>query len=112
MDNEVARYRTAIARIFDEWVAWPGPEAKFRLYPVMDDGNGHYILQEMGWDGSKRIYSTFVHLDIIDGKIWVQHDNTENGIADELVNAGIPKSKIVLGFKSLERRKITEFAVA
>jgi XisI protein len=52
-----------------------------------------------------------VHLDIIDRKIWIQHDGTEEGIADELVKQGIPPQKIVLAYKSFERRKITDFAV-
>ncbi|HBY77183.1 MAG TPA: XisI protein, partial [Cyanobacteria bacterium UBA11148] len=54
---------------------------------------------------------TLLHIDIIDGKLWIQHDGTEEGIADELVAAGVTKDSIVLGFKSVERRKLTELAV-
>lgn len=39
-------------------------------------------------------------------------DGTEYGIANDLLAAGIPKDKIVLGFKSPESRKYTDFAVA
>jgi hypothetical protein len=53
-----------------------------------------------------------LHIDIIDSKLWIQHDGTEEGIAGELVAAGIPKEHIVLGFKPPEQRKHTEFAVA
>lgn len=35
----------------------------------------------------------------IDDKLWFQADNTEHGIAPELVQAGIPKSDIVLAFR-------------
>jgi hypothetical protein len=35
---------------------------------------------------------------VIDGKVWVQRDDTEDGVTYELVAAGIPKDKIVLGF--------------
>ena len=111
MDNEVARFREIIARIFDEWVTWPAPENGWKLIPVMDTTNDHYLLQEMGWDKNKRVYGTLVHLDIIGGKVWIQHDQTPEGIADDLLNAGISKTQIVLGFKSQERRLITEFAV-
>jgi hypothetical protein len=41
-----------------------------------------------------------------------QADNTEHGIAPELVQAGIPKSDIVLGFRPLEVPKHAEYAVA
>lgn len=37
--------------------------------------------------------------------------NTEYGIANELVNAGIPKGQIVLAFQPADVRKHTEFAV-
>ena len=52
----------------------------------------------------------YVHLDVREGMIWVQVDNTEPGIADELVELGIPKDKIVLGFQAPFKRKFTEFA--
>ena len=44
--------------------------------------------------------------------MWIRCDNTEDGIATELVAAGVPKEDIVLGFKSEAMRRDTEFAVA
>jgi len=41
-----------------------------------------------------------------------QRDGTEEGIAKELVKAGVPKNQIVLGFWSKELRKDSEFAIA
>ncbi|GAB4470488.1 MAG: hypothetical protein OHK0029_43340 [Armatimonadaceae bacterium] len=99
-----------IAEVFQEWIAWP-KIANFHIVPVMDTKNDRYLLLTMGWDGPKQIYSVLAHLDIIDGKIWVQHDQTETGIANDLVDAGIPRNQIVLGFKSPERRRDTEFAI-
>ncbi len=32
--------------------------------------------------------------------IWIQSDGTEVGVANELVEAGVPQKDIVLGFKS------------
>jgi hypothetical protein len=51
-------------------------------------------------------------VEIIDGKIWIQRDGTEHGIANELLAAGIPRQRIVLGFQSRNVRPYTEFAVA
>jgi hypothetical protein len=50
-------------------------------------------------------------IDIINGKIWIPRDSTEYGIANELVNAGIPKNQIVLAFQPADIREYTEFAV-
>ncbi|MGC1305871.1 MAG: element excision factor XisI family protein [Phormidesmis sp.] len=51
-----------------------------------------------------------MHLDIKDGKIWIQHDGTEAGIATQLLELGVPANDIVLAFHSPNMRKFTEFA--
>jgi hypothetical protein len=66
----------------------------------------------MGWDRTGRVHAVVLHLHIQNGKIWVEVDATENGVTQELLDAGIPKEDIVLGFYRLERRKLTEFAAA
>ena len=47
----------------------------------------------------------------IDDKIWIQRDGIEEGMATDLLNAGIPKDKIVLAFQPEYIRPLTEFAV-
>ncbi|TFI50853.1 hypothetical protein BLD44_029445 [Mastigocladus laminosus UU774] len=51
-------------------------------------------------------------LDLIDGKIWIQRNGTEEGIAADLERAGIPKEHIVLGFRPPELRQYTDYGVA
>lgn len=63
-----------------------------------DKAQDHYALVEAGWDGLRRIEGQVLRIDIIDGKIWIQHDGTEHGIARELVALGVPRQAIVLGF--------------
>jgi hypothetical protein len=53
-----------------------------------------------------------VHIDIRNGKVWIQQDGTEDGIAEALVEAGIPRDHIVLAFKPPEIRPYTDFAAA
>lgn len=40
--------------------------------------------------GRKRVHGCLLHVEIIDDKIWIQRDGTEDGIADELVEAWHP----------------------
>jgi hypothetical protein len=49
---------------------------------------------------------------MIGDKVWVQHDQTERGLAPDLVAAGVPADRIVLGFKSPARRAVTGYAVS
>jgi hypothetical protein len=79
---------------------------------VFDDEHGHYLLVKIGWIGSRRVRATTAHLRIRDGKIWIEEDMTEEGLASELMAQGVPKEDIVLAFHAPEMRKHTEFAVA
>jgi hypothetical protein len=79
---------------------------------VEDDKNGHYELWRVGWNGSKRIHFCFLHVDLRDGKFWIQHDGIPDGITPELLEAGVPPEHIVLAFQMPSERKLTPFAVA
>jgi hypothetical protein len=79
---------------------------------VFDEENARYLVVSQGWMGTKRTHGCLLHVEIIDGKIWIQRDGTEEGIAGDLVEAGIPKSRIVLGFWDPEARRLGEFAAA
>ena len=58
------------------------------------------------------MHGCMVHVEIKNGKIWIQQDGSEEGIATELWAAGISKDQIVLGFKSPQSRVYTGFALA
>ena len=82
---------------------------------VFDEENASYLVVSQGWMGEKRTKRThccLLHVEILDGKIWIQRDGTEEGIAGDLVEAGIPKNRIVLGFWDPEARRLGEFAAA
>jgi hypothetical protein len=69
-------------------------------------------LVHVGWHGDRRIYGCILHLDIRDKKIWLQHNGTENDIAAGLVEMGVAKTDIVIGFHSPFKRQFTEYAVS
>ena len=39
----------------------------------------HYELMYAGWNGPYRIHGSVLHVDIRNGKVWIQHDGTEEG---------------------------------
>jgi hypothetical protein len=79
---------------------------------VFDDERGQYLILDVGWSGNKYLHATPIHLCLIIDKVWVQCDDTEEGVASDLVAAGIPKEDIVLGFRYPKIREYTGFAVA
>ncbi len=80
--------------------------------PVFDEHSDHYLLVDFGWDRTGRVYTVILHLQLKNGKVWIVRDGTEEGIAYNLLEAGIPQEEIVLAFYRPERRAVTEFAVA
>ena len=85
---------------------------EYEVQAIIDHANGHYQSGVMGWRGNKRIRGATIHIDLKDGKFWIQYDGTEIGVANELVEMGVPKEDIVLAFYAPYRRQFTEFAVA
>ena len=78
---------------------------------IIDRENDHYFLYYVGWDDLERVHDCIFHFDIIEDKVWLQEDNTNTEAALLLVEKGIPKSDIVLGFQAPYKRQYTEFAV-
>jgi hypothetical protein len=105
-------YRRIIKEVLVPYTQIPYSHAAIECKAVFDSENDSYLLITLGWDGVKRIHGCLVHLDIIDDKIWVQRDDTEDGVTYELVAAGIPKEKIVLGFHPQNVRQHTGYAIA
>jgi hypothetical protein len=109
--DKLPRYRDIIRRVTAEYASWKPSHAQVEYEVIEDRSRDHFELMAIGWDGQRRVHHTVLHLDIIDGKIWVQHDATDRPVAEALVAAGVPKSDIVIGFHPADLRRHTEFAV-
>ena len=80
---------------------------------VYDSLNDRYLVMTIGWQRDvRRIHGCLAHLEIINGKVWIQRDGTEDGIGYELEEAGVPKEDIVPAFHSASVRIHTGYAVA
>ena len=110
--DTLENYRQRIQKILTDYAQVPYAYGEVQIEPVFDRENDRYLLMIVGRENDRRVHGCLVHIDILNGKLWIQRDGTERGIANELVNAGVPKEQIVLGFRSPEIRKHTEFAVA
>lgn len=110
--DKIKKYEAIILKILEARAAirYANLDAVNEL--VVDKENHRYQVVTMGWERYKRVHAVTLHFDIIDGKIWIQQDQTEFGIADELLEMGVPKSDIVLAYLSLRKRKELDFAVA
>ncbi len=114
MDAETLNeWRRSIKKILSELAAIPFPDVvDLASRTVFDERADIFLVVVEGWEGVRRLHGSLVHLEIRDGKVWILLDGTEDGIATDLLAAGVPKERIVLGFKSPQSRKHTGFAVA
>jgi len=107
----VSRYRQAITRVLSD-LAEASARDEVEIASLFDTAHDQYLLIDMGWHGVQRIHHIIAHLRIHNGKIWVEADNTNAEIVQQLLDAGIAKTEIVLAFYSPQKRPLTEFAVA
>jgi hypothetical protein len=110
--DSLETYREIVERVLSDYAAVPYAHGDFKTEVVFDRVRDRYLLIDIGWDGKRRVHGCIVHIDIIDGKLWIQRDGTEQGIALDLEQAGIPKEQIVLGFREPELRQYTGYALA
>lgn len=113
MDKSL-NYHTLLKQLLTEYVALlnrqPLEGADTEL--IIDETNGHYLIFNVGWSAQGRVKGTTLYIRLRDEKFWIEEDWTEEGFANRLVEAGVPKVDIVLAFHPPSMRPHTEFAIA
>jgi hypothetical protein len=112
--GSIKKYQKAILEILEEFAATPfsnSPTVEKQI--IADLKRNRFQVIGFGWEKEDILaYSTFLHFEIKNGKIWIQQNWTEILVATELVERGISKSDIVLGFVPEYARDATGYAVA
>jgi len=112
MDSErLNESRQILRRTIMEYASHKPSNGQIDTEIVIDPELDHYEVLHIGWDGA-RVHGSVIHLDIIGEKIWIQHDGTNRPVANALLDAGVPKDAIILGFYPAEEWPDTGFGVA
>src|SRR5436853_6549757 len=77
MDRDRA-YRAIVKRVIQEVADVTPSEENIRTEFVCDETLGHYQLGQVGWENKRRVDEVFVHIDVLGGKVWLQHDGTNH----------------------------------
>lgn len=109
--DKLGNYQMIICKVIQPYVDIKYSNVPIKNRAAFDNKNGQYVIISEGWIEQQHFHSCLIHVEIIDDQVWIQCDNTEDGIADELVKGGIPKKDIVLGFHEPEVRKYTGFGI-
>lgn len=109
---KLKRFEKAILGILEDYsrIRYSNIDAENKL--IADKQNHRYQVVTIGWDKNKFIHDCPIHIDIIDNKVWIQRNMTEIDVAEVLVEQGVAKSDIVLGFLSPKMREYSDYALA
>jgi XisI protein len=107
---DLSSLRSCIQAVLTEYAGRRADQKDVEVKTFFDVDRDHYQLFYMGWEGYKRIFYPIIHIDIQGDKIWIQHNATEELVADDLIDLGVDRQDIVLGLHHASLRPYTDFA--
>lgn len=113
--EKIQRYQTVLIQYLEEMAiernGIAGDTLEYQV--IADQQRNHFQLVRVGWHNRKFNFLVLLHFDINPktGKIWIQQNNTEWLVADDLQGRGVSSNDMVLGFKPEYIRAMGAFAV-
>ncbi|HBY78123.1 MAG TPA: XisI protein [Cyanobacteria bacterium UBA11148] len=109
--DRVKEYQEIVQKVITDYATSGSYKGDIERQLIFDTVRNHYQILNIGWDNQRRIFGCVLHMDIKNDKIWIQYNGTEVDFAEELVQLGVPRQNIVIGFHTPFMRKLTEYAV-
>ncbi|MCC3408144.1 MAG: XisI protein [Microcoleus sp. PH2017_10_PVI_O_A] len=110
--DKLAQYRQYVQTLITRYAEDDVSDDEVEVQLICDTERDHYQWMNVGWEHLNRIYRSIIHIDIKDGKIWLQQNLTDQNPAEELVEMGVPREDIVLGLQPPYKRPYTDYGVA
>ncbi len=110
--NKLENYRRILRQIVEQQASIPRRPEQVELVPIIDSVHDNYLLMRIGWDRVGRAHHILFHFRLKEGRIWIEWDGIEHGIANDLIEAGIPEADIVMAFYGREPHALAELAAA
>lgn len=104
--DRVNRYRQIACDFLESFVDEYDNQAQL----AFDESRDRYLVIHNEWKGEHRLYGCVIQLDIVDGQVWIQQNNTEIYVDRELISRGVAPEDIVLGFRSPSIRRLSSAA--
>jgi hypothetical protein len=70
--DRAERYRQIVRRVIGEYASYKPCHGQIETEAIVDAGKDHYVVMNVGWDKKKRVYGPVIHIQIINGKVWIQ----------------------------------------
>jgi hypothetical protein len=109
--EKIKKYKTAILNLLK---SYQRTSTTVETLLLVDTEHHHYQVVEAGWkDPDNYYYGILFHIHIKPtGKLVILENNTEDDLAESLIDSGVSKSDIVINFIPERVRQFTGYAVA
>jgi hypothetical protein len=109
--EKIKIYKTAILNLLK---SYQRSSTSLETLQLADNEHHHYQVVQAGWqDPDRYFYGILFHIHIKpNGKVVIMENNTEDDLAEALIESGVAKSDIVLNFIPERVRQYTGYAVA
>jgi XisI protein len=110
--DKLEQYRQILKALIHRYADLSRSDTQVESIALCDPTQDSYMVMDIGWNSSGRVHSVPIHLRIKNQKVWLEWDGTDQEIAQQMIDSGIPQEDIVLAFYRPERQKLTGFALA
>jgi hypothetical protein len=111
--NKIEKYTAILSDLVEEYAAPQSSNSDFEKQVLIDTRHLHFQVQSLGWQGDKFLHSVMLHFDIKpNAKIWIQQNWTEDDVALALMQRGVEREDIVIGFQPPRYRQLSGYSVA
>lgn len=110
--DKLNRYRQILQKVVEHHAAMPAEPQHIESLPICDPIHGDYLLMDVDRSPKGGPGEVVFHLRLKNGKVQVERDGIEDGIAQDLIEAGIQPEDIVFTFYSNESEPYSEKAAA
>ena len=96
--DKLNHYRQILQRVVEHHAAMPAEPERIESLPICDPIHGDYLLMDVDRSPKGGAGDIVFHLRLKDGRVQVERDGIEDGIAQDLIEAGIAEEDIVYTF--------------
>ena len=102
--NKLDRHRHLLRQVIGQHAAMKLGDRQLESLAICDPNNDNYLLMDVGYDQAGRADDVIIHLRLrADGKVLIEYDGIEYGIARDLIEAGIAPEDILFNMYATPR---------
>ncbi|MEC4983715.1 MAG: XisI protein [Oscillatoria sp. PMC 1068.18] len=109
--DKLKNYQQIVQQLLTGYAEVKPAYGEIEVETIFDTRQDRYQIVHLGWQDKRWVHDSIIHLNIRNEKIWIFYNSTEHDLAADLVDLGVPKTDIVLGFYPPFMREMSDYAV-